>query len=73
MIYREQGLVTKLLRDLLTEDFIAIRIDDKQEHQRVVEMVGRVMPALAPARERSTTSRSPSSRSTASRTRSRRR
>jgi ribonuclease G len=48
VIYREQGLVTKLLRDLLTEDFIAIRIDDKEEHQRVVEMVGRVMPALAP-------------------------
>ena len=48
VIYREQGLVTKLLRDLLTEDFIAIRIDDKEEYQRVVEMVGRVMPALAP-------------------------
>ncbi len=48
VIYREQGLVTKLLRDLLTEDFVAIRIDDQEEHQRVVEMVGRVMPALGP-------------------------
>jgi ribonuclease G len=46
VIYREQGLVTKLLRDLLTEDFTAIRIDDKQEYQRVLDMVARVMPSL---------------------------
>ena len=39
---------TKLLRDLLTEDFIAIRIDDREEHQRVVELVERIMPALGP-------------------------
>ena len=36
VIYREQGLVTKLLRDLLTEDFTAIRIDNAQEYQRVL-------------------------------------
>jgi len=47
VIYREQGLVTKLLRDLLTEDFTAIRIDDRQEYQRVLEMVERVMPSLS--------------------------
>jgi ribonuclease G len=46
VIYREQGLVTKLLRDLLTEDYQAIRIDDKQEYHRVLEMVDRVMPSL---------------------------
>ena len=48
VIYREQGLVTKLLRDLLTDDYTAIRIDDKPEYQRVIEMVERVMPALPP-------------------------
>lgn len=48
VIYREQGLVTKLLRDLLSEDYTAIRIDDRQEYQRVREMVQRVMPALTP-------------------------
>jgi len=48
VIYREQGLVTKLLRDLLTDDFSAIRIDDRQEYGRVREMVERVMPALTP-------------------------
>lgn len=48
VIYREQGLVTKLLRDLLTDDFTAIRIDDRQEYQRSREMVERLMPAIAP-------------------------
>ena len=48
VIYREQGLVTKLLRDLLTDDYTAIRIDDRQEYQRVREMVQRVMPSLTP-------------------------
>ena len=46
-IYREQGLVAKLLRDLLTEEFTAIRIDDEQEYLRAKELVERIMPALA--------------------------
>jgi ribonuclease G len=33
VIYREQSLVAKLLRDLLTEEFSAIRIDNPQEHR----------------------------------------
>ncbi len=48
VVYREQGLVTKLLRDLLTDDYTAIRIDDREEYQRVREMVQRVMPTLTP-------------------------
>jgi ribonuclease G len=48
VIYREQSLVAKLLRDLLTEDFQAIRIDNEQEYRRVVELVERIMPPLAP-------------------------
>jgi ribonuclease G len=48
VIYREQSLVGKLLRDLLTEDFQATRIDHEQEYKRVVELVERIMPALAP-------------------------
>ena len=35
VIYREQSLVAKLLRDLLTEEFFAIRIDNAQEHRHV--------------------------------------
>jgi len=48
VVYREQSLVAKLLRDLLTEDYSAIRIDDPAEHKRIVELVERIMPALAP-------------------------
>jgi len=47
VVYREQGLVTKLVRDLLTDEFTAIRIDDRQEYRRVKEMVDRVMPSMA--------------------------
>jgi len=48
VLYREQSIVSRLLRDLLTEDYQAIRIDNAAEHQRVVELVERIMPNLAP-------------------------
>jgi Rne/Rng family ribonuclease len=48
VLFQEQSLVTKLLRDLLTEDYSAIRIDDEQEYRRVVALVERMMPALVP-------------------------
>ena len=48
VVYREQSLVAKLLRDLLTEEFSAIRIDNEQEYRRVLELVERIMPALGP-------------------------
>jgi len=48
VVYREQSLVGKLLRDLLTDEFQAIRIDHPLEYQRVLELVERIMPALAP-------------------------
>jgi len=48
VVMREQSLVTKLLRDLLTDDFTAIRIDDEQEYRRVTALVERMMPALLP-------------------------
>jgi Rne/Rng family ribonuclease len=46
VLFQEQSLVTKLLRDLLTEDYSAIRIDNEQEHRRVVALVERIMPNL---------------------------
>ena len=48
VLFQEQSLVTKLLRDLLTEDFTAIRLDNEQEHRRVVTLVERIMPTLLP-------------------------
>jgi ribonuclease G len=48
VVYQEQSLVSKLLRDLLTEDFQAIKIDNAQEYQRVIDLVQRILPNLAP-------------------------
>jgi len=48
VIYREQGLVSKLLRDLLTEEYSAIRLDNEPEYRRALELVERIMPSLAP-------------------------
>jgi len=48
LLFQEQSLVTKLLRDLLTDDYTAIRIDDPQEHRRVVSLIERIMPNLLP-------------------------
>src|SRR5436190_2104660 len=46
VLFQEQSLVTKLLRDLLTEDYTAIRIDNEQEYRRVITLVERIMPNL---------------------------
>src|SRR5882724_11416322 len=48
VLFQEQSIVARLLRDLLTEDFQAIRIDNAQEYQRVLELIERIMPSLAP-------------------------
>src|SRR4051812_17802221 len=48
VVYQEQSLVAKLLRDLLTDDFQAIRIDNPLEYRRVLELIERIMPTLAP-------------------------
>ncbi len=48
VVYQEQSLVGKLLRDLLTDEFQAIRIDSDTEYRRVLELIERIMPNLAP-------------------------
>jgi ribonuclease G len=48
LVYREQSLVSKLLRDLLSEEYTAIRVDHEQEYRRVLNLVQRIMPHLAP-------------------------
>ena len=47
VLFREESLVTKLLRDLLTEQYTAIRIDDETEYRRVMSLVNRIMPNMA--------------------------
>jgi ribonuclease G len=46
VLFREESLVTKLLRDLLNEQYSAIRIDDEPEYRRVTSFVGRIMPNM---------------------------
>ena len=48
LIHSDLNLVQRTLRDQLSEDFTAIRIDNEQEYQRVLELVERIMPSLAP-------------------------
>src|SRR6478609_5698636 len=38
VVYREQSLVAKLLRDLLTEEYQSIKIDSEPEYRRVLEL-----------------------------------
>ena len=47
VVHREESLVAKLLRDFLTTDFSTIRIDDRQEYERTLNLVKRIMPDLA--------------------------
>ena len=47
VVFREASLVAKLLRDLLTDDYTAIRIDDPREYQRIVELLERIMPGMS--------------------------
>ncbi len=46
VIHREESLVAKLLRDLLTDDFSVIRIDHRGEYRKAVKLVQRIMPDL---------------------------
>src|SRR5713226_6975004 len=46
LIHRDLDLVQRILRDQLSEDFTAIRIDSEEEYQRVVEFVNRMQPKM---------------------------
>ena len=54
VLFREESLVTKLLRDLLTEQYSALRIDDEVEFRRVMALITRIMPSMAPRVKRYT-------------------
>src|SRR6478672_7632328 len=48
VLYREPSIVGRLLRDLLNDDYQAIRIDNAQEHGRVMDLIEHILPTLAP-------------------------
>ncbi len=46
LIHAEMNLVQRLLRDLFSFEFAAIRVDDEMEYQRIVEFVDKIFPNL---------------------------
>jgi ribonuclease G len=46
LAHRDLDLVQRILRDQLSEDFTAIRIDTEDEYQRVLEFVNRMQPRM---------------------------
>jgi ribonuclease G len=48
LLHREPSLVQRLLRDLLSDDMSAIRLDNEKEHQRTAALVGQLAPELLP-------------------------
>jgi ribonuclease G len=46
LVHKDLDLVQRILRDQLSEDFTAIRIDTEDEFQSVVEFVNRMQPRL---------------------------
>jgi ribonuclease G len=48
LLYREPTLLERLLRDLLSDDVAAIRLDSERDFQRTLELVRALEPALEP-------------------------
>jgi len=46
LVHRDLDLVQRILRDQLSEEFTAVRIDSEDEYQRVVEFVNRMQPKM---------------------------
>ena len=46
MVHQDLDLVQRLLRDQLSDDFAAIRVDSEEEYLRTVEVINRIQPKL---------------------------
>ncbi|RMH35193.1 MAG: Rne/Rng family ribonuclease [Acidobacteria bacterium] len=46
LVYQDLDIVQRILRDHLSEEFTAIRVDNEEEYMRVVEFVNRIQPKL---------------------------
>jgi ribonuclease G len=46
LVHRDLDLVQRILRDHLSEEFTAIRVDNEVEYARLVEFVNRIQPKL---------------------------
>lgn len=48
LLYREVDLVQRILRDRLSSDFTAIRVDNEHEYSQILEFVDHFQPELLP-------------------------
>jgi ribonuclease G len=46
LAHRDLDLIQRILRDQLSEDFTAIRVDSEEEYQRIVEFINRIQPRM---------------------------
>jgi ribonuclease G len=46
LVHRDLDLVQRILRDQLSDDFAAIRVDSEEEYESIVEFVNRIQPRL---------------------------
>lgn len=46
MVHKDLDLVQRILRDQLSDDFSAIRVDSEEEYERIVEFVNRIHPRM---------------------------
>jgi ribonuclease G len=46
LVHQDLDLVQRLLRDQLSDDFTAIRVDSEEEYLRIVEFINRIQPKM---------------------------
>lgn len=46
LVHQDLDLVQRLLRDQLSDDFTAVRVDSEEEYLRIIEFVNRIAPRL---------------------------
>jgi ribonuclease G len=46
IVYQDLDIVQRILRDYLSEEFTAIRVDNEEEYLRIVEFINRIQPKL---------------------------
>jgi len=46
MVHKDLDLVQRILRDQLSDDFAAIRVDSEEEYEAIVEFVNRIQPRM---------------------------
>ncbi len=46
LVHQDLDIIERLLRDQLSNEFTAIRVDSEEEYQRIVEFINRIQPRL---------------------------